>query len=91
MTWCCHQPLHRRRACQTPLFERQLRTARHTGVVELVVGEQRAVVALGAVRLADEEPQSGDLVRGQDAGGGPARSEGIDMKTVTRDKYEIAA
>jgi hypothetical protein len=32
------------------------------GIVEFVIGEERTVVALRAVRLADEETQAGDLV-----------------------------
>src|SRR5207237_10648567 len=73
-----------RGTAQTSVIDRQGGAARHSGVVKLVVRQQWAVVALRAVRLADEELQSRDLVLGENAVGRTMLRECLDILVETR-------
>src|SRR5215208_26433 len=70
-----------------PAVRRQRRRGeRHAGVVEVVVRQQRPVVAVDAARLADEQPQPGLLVAREGAFGRvrPARQLGVHVAVEAR-------
>src|SRR5687768_7935437 len=53
------------RTRQATVVNRQFHARWDAGVMKLVVGEQRTVVALRAIRFADEQLEPGDLVVGE--------------------------